>query len=424
MKLFMDKISDCSTLKDQIIRDSRRDLDANLHVHESLVNESNNYLKQSIDILNGTIEDLDVDYDPKRIDQLKIKISKTLEMNTSLIVSNNREIDALIVKILQHMNMDGIKSDTVKINKVKKEIEEIELRSKTSKRDDTLQCLYDYFKSSLTDKHDLRATMRSSLFQGEVDLIDLNTLIAKAEENYKTNPYGLKLIQVEKTLRELMDLTIEKINLIKVDTNTLRMKFAKRNVDQNSVSFSEINKDYDLLISEIQKMDQSFFELISMDICLFCAILAKSFQYINRKVTFITEALISIFVNAENSYAYLKLLNLGSKEIPEKIELFILNFKKTITRLHKENVEHYLINDFSSDTSEYSQDEGMKRIIVRNYNFANKTLSLSVECLNSFVDELHNGKNKTGVNYTLFNRHYPSLMMKVSPRLNALEEYK
>lgn len=127
---------------------------------------------------------------------------------------------------------------------------------------------------------------------------------------------------------------------------------------------------------------------------------------------------------AENSAVYYNLMIQGASDIPLAIDSFLMRFRPYMARLHQENVDRYLLSNFDSDTAETNQGEAFRNVIGHNHKQVTKSIELAVDNLNIFLEEVNNGRNKNNINYTIFNREYPQIMLRMSSKLSIMEEYK
>lgn len=423
-KLIVEKTTECINLKDSIMRDMKKEIEASLGHHERTAKEVNHLITWKADLIDSMAKSDFIVFDQQRVKYAKDSVSQMLERLNSAIGQNSRDIDDIIIKILFNMNTDKVDSLKVETNEVLKVIEIMNKKSFHNKREESLQTLYDFFKRMLKSTHNLRSTYRTSVFSNETDLIDTQTLLnAEPTSETQENPYFSKLEAVKLKIQQLMEVAIEKINSVKAKLNSLKIMYSS--IAEGAYSSKEdVDRAYQDIISEMVNLDSTFYGLIVMDVSLFDTLLAKSYQFMNRKLHDAVQSTASGYIEAENSSLYYKLINQGDQDLPLLIDTFLGRFKNHMSESHQENVDKYLLPNFDDETAEITEDEAWRTVVSFNHKKVCKPINLSVDILNVFLEEVNSGRNRNGINYNIFNRDYAHLMLRLSPKLGQMEEFK
>jgi hypothetical protein len=189
-------------------------------------------------------------------------------------------------------------------------------------------------------------------------------------------------------------------------------------------SKEDVDRAYQDIISEMVNLDSTFYGLIVMDVSLFDTLLAKSYQFMNRKLHEAVQSTANGYIEAENSSLYYKLINQGDQDLPLLIDTFLGRFKNHMSESHQENVDKYLLPNFDDETAEITEDEAWRTVVSFNHKKVCKPINLSVDILNVFLEEVNSGRNRNGINYNIFNRDYAHMMLRLSPKLGQMEEFK
>ena len=423
VRLLIDKTTECIALKDTILRDIRKEVEANLNHHEKSIKDCDGLVSLFHEIVGKMANSEQYEFDTRRVSHAKETISKMLERICSAISQNYRDIDDIVIRIVFNLSSEKVDAMKEDIGKVFRAVEEIDTKSALTKRDDTIQTLYEFFKGLLRATHQLRATYRNTVLANEMELIEPTSLTANALVAYQDNPYASKITSVRGKVTQLMEVTIEKINSLRANVNTLKMMNA--GIAQGAYATGEeINKTFQQIIEDTLNLDSSFYSLILMDVSLLYTLLAKSYQFINRKLFSTIQVAAGSYLEAENSTLYLRLMNCGATDLPNMVDSFLQKYRANLAALHKQNVDQYLLPSFDNETSEMNEEEAFRSVVGRNQKVACKSVDLAVDALNLYLEELNNGRNRNGINYTLFNREYPQMMYHLSPKLSLMEEYK
>lgn len=423
-KLIVEKTTDCVNLKDSIMRDMKKEIEASLGHHERTAKEVNHLIKWKSDLIDSMANSDLIVFDQKRVGYAKDSVNQMLERLNSAIGQNSRDIDDIIIKILFNMNTEKVENLKAETNELLKVIEGMNKKSHQSKREESLQTLYDFFKRMLKSSHSIRNTYRTSVFSNEADLIDMQTLLnAEMTKDEQENPYISKLEAVKFKMLQLMEVAIEKINSVKAKLNSLKIMYSQI-AEGAYKSKEDVDKAYQDIINEMMNLDSSFYGLIVMDISLFHTLLAKSYQFMNRQLHDAVKSTASGYIEAENSALYYKLINQGDQDLPLLIDMFLGKFQKHMGEMHQENVDKYLLPNFDDETAEITEEEAWRSVVAVNHKKVCRPVNLSVDILNVFLEEVNSGKNRNGINYNIFNRDYAHLMLRLSPKLGQMEEFK
>jgi len=423
VKLLIDKTTECLSLKDSILRDVKNQVENTIGNHDRIIAQNEGLIGLFAEIVGKMANTEQYEFDARRVAHAKETISKMLERVSSAITENYKQIDDLIIRVLFNLNSDKVDAMKEDTNKVLKTVEEIDARNAQTKRDDVLQGLYEFFKGLLKATHQLRSTYRTSVLAGEIDLIEPSSLTSNALVAYQDNPYSSKIQSIKNKIIQLIEVTVEKIITLRANINSLKMM--NSGIAQGAYATNqEISKLFQQIIEDTVNLDSSFYSLILMDVSLLYSLIGKSYHFENRKLFSTIKLAAGSYLEAENSALYLKLINNGSIELPSMIEQFLLKYRVFLAKLHKQNVDKYLLPQFEAETSEMSEDEAYRTVVGRNQKVACKAIDLAVDNLNVFLEELNSGRNRNGINYTLFNREYPIMMYNLSPKLALMEEYK
>jgi hypothetical protein len=424
-KLIVDKTTECVGLKDSVLRTIKKEMEAALDRHQRAATENQGLLKWNQELIDSLAKTDLIVFDQRRVHYAKDSVSQMLERINSAVFQNNRDIDDFIIQIMFNLNtdkVDSLKNDT---NNIISSIRTLNSdKVSHNKRDGTLQSLYDFFKRMLKSTYGVRNTYRDSVLGNEAELIDMNTLMsAEPNENTQNNPYFAKIEAVKIKIQQMMEVSIEKINACKARINSLKMMNSHIG-EGASASKEQIEKAYQEIINEMINLDSSFYGMVLMDVNLFFSLIGKSYQFMNRKMQEALHSCCASYIEAENSSLYYKLIHEGDEQIPYIIDVFLSKFKPYMSQLHQENVDKYLLPNFDDETAEITEDEACRTIVVKNQKTACRAINLAVDALNLFLEEINNGRNKNEINYNIFNRDYPHLMLRLSPKLGQMEEYK
>jgi hypothetical protein len=423
-KLIVEKTTECINLKDSIMRDMKKEIESSLGHHHRTHEDINNLVQWKQDLIDSLSKSDYIIFDAKRVKYAKDSVNKMLERLNSAIGQNDRDIDDIIIKIVFNLNTDKVDSLKAETNELLKMIDGMNKKTYQNKRDETLQTLYDFFKRMLKSTHNLRSTYRTSVLANEADLIDPTTLIsADLTTESLENPYFSKIEAVKIKMQQLMEVAIEKINAVKAKINGLKVMY--NSIGEGAYSTKEQrDKSFQDIIQDMINIDSTFYGLIVMDVSLFHTLLGKSFQFMNRKLVDAVHSTAHGFIEAENSSLYYRLIHQGDEEVPLLIDMFLSRYKSYMAHLHQENVDRYLISNFDDETAEISEEETWRNVVVPNSKSVCRAINLAVDMLNVFLEEVNSGRNRNGINYNIFNKDYPHFMLRLSPKLGHMEEFK
>lgn len=421
----VNKTTECVSLKDSILRTIKKEMEAALDRHRRAASDNVGLLQWNQQLIDSLAKTELVVFDQKRVRYAKDSVSQMLERINSSVYQNNRDIDDVIIQVLFNLNtekVDSLRGETEKVVATIKSINSD--KNCYTKRETSLQILYDFFKRMLKSTSSLRVTYRESVLSNETDVIDMNILMsAEPNEKNQNNPYFAKIEAVTLKIQQMVEVALEKVNSCKSRINSL--KIMNSAIGEGAFSNKdEVEKTYNEIINDMVNLDSSFYGMILMDINLFFTLIGKSYQFMNRKMQEALHSCCASYIEAENSALYYKLIHEGDEQIPYLIDVFLSKFKPYMAQLHQENVDRYLLPNFDDETAEITEDEAWRTIVVKNQKIACRAINLSVDVLNLFLEEINNGRNRNEINYNIFNRDYPHLMLRLSPKLGQMEEFK
>ena len=424
-KLLVDKTTECVSLKDSILRNIKKEMEAALDRHQRAANENAGLLRWNQELIDSLAKTELIVFDQKRVGYAKDSVSQMLERINSYVFQNYRDIDDVIIHILFNLNTDKVDSLKNETNKIVSDIKVLNSdKIANNKREGSLQSLYEFFKRMLKSTFSLRATYRDSVLGNEADLIDTMTLLgAEPNEKSQNDPYFAKVDAVKNKIVQMMEVAIEKINASKARINSLKIMNSQIG-EGGYASKEQIEKTYQEIVNEMINLDSSFYGMILMDLNLFYTLIGKSYQFMNRKMQEALHSCCASYIEAENSSLYYKLIHQGDEQIPYLIDVFLSKYKAYMAQLHQENVDKFLLPNFDEEIAEITEEEAWRTVVVKNQKTACRAVNLAVDVLNLFLEEINNGRNRNEINYNIFNRDYPQLMLRLSPKLGQMEEFK
>lgn len=411
--------------KDSLIRQTERNVKTSIAEHDEILIQNNQQAEHCKSLIKSWNSSDILYFDERQVELAKEQTLSQLGRLNSLITYNDKVIDQKIGGILNNLNSDKFEEMKPDLGKLMGNLMNTSKERNQNSRDSTVQLVYDFLKTNFLKNKALRNTYRDKVFKNNAEVLELVHIIkGSLEETQDPNHFKDKLQKAFPIMQELLLLSLDLLNGHLSTANNINLKLS--GVGEQFQPTEDIVETLAKMIREVTEFDSAVYGMIIMDANFSSALIAKSLQNSNRVLFETVNQASRQSIEAANAYFYLQLAREGANSLPQSISDFIQQFQQYMHQLLVDNLNYYLVltdDDVMSRGLNIHADP-LESIVKVNSKKVSNCLDIAIDRINFYFEELTNGKYASTITFSVFNRTYSEVMLKLGPKMSLVEDYK